>query len=125
MIIEAKPTCEPALKIELERAREELARWCRQREFAGHDPFDALNSRLFQLTPFSRSRAARLVWTQLFKRSPLNLRNLARVPVEKNAKGTALFALAALATFRRSQTVESAKEARELLDDLLRARLDG
>jgi hypothetical protein len=125
MFIEAELTSKRGLEIELERAREELAVWCREREFAGHDPFDALNSRLFQATPLRRSRAARLIWTQLFKRSPLNLRAVARVPVEKNAKGTALFAFSALAAFRRSQTVESACEARALLDDLMQARLDG
>ena len=61
---------------ELERAYEELRAWCRERGHAGHDPFDALNSRLFQATPLRHSRLARLVWTQAFKRSPVNLRSL-------------------------------------------------
>ncbi|MGB7925015.1 MAG: hypothetical protein WCF57_17375 [Pyrinomonadaceae bacterium] len=126
MVIEAEPTSRQVrLHSELERAAGELAAWCREREFAGHDPFDGLNSRLFQRTPLSGSRGARLVWTQLFKRSPLNLRRLARVPAERNAKGTALFALAALASFRRARTKATEREARELLDDLLAARLDG
>jgi hypothetical protein len=109
---------------ELERAYESLAAWCRERDFAGHDPFDALNSRLFQSTPFKRSRVARLAWTQLFKRSPGSLRKIARVPAERNAKGTALFALAALANFRRKRTKEAEREARLLLDELESARLD-
>lgn len=127
MVIEAEPTSrKPRLESELERAFEGLAAWCRQREFAGHDPFDGLNSKLFRLTPLlRRSRAARLAWTQLFKRSPLNLRAVAGVPTEKNAKGTALFALAALAAFRRSRSKAMESEARALLDDLLAARLDG
>jgi hypothetical protein len=126
MVIEAEPTSRKLhLESELERAAEGLAAWCREREFAGHDPFDGLNSKLFQLTPLSRSRAARILWTQLFKRSPLNLRALARVPAEKNAKGTALFALAALSAFRRSRTKDAESEARALLDDLLSVRLDG
>lgn len=112
------------LKSELERIYESLAAWCRKRGYAGHDPFDALNSRLFQATPFKHSRATRLAWTQLFKRSPVNLRKIARVPAEKNSKGTALFALAALANFRRTQTIEAETEARELLDDLLTARIE-
>lgn len=110
---------------ELERAYESLAAWCRERDFAGHDPFDALNSRLFQATPFKHSRMARLAWTQLFKRSPLSFRKIARVPAQKNAKGTALFALAALANFRRTKTNNAEMEARELLDELLSARLEG
>jgi hypothetical protein len=126
MVIEAEPTSHKlSLEIELERAVQALAAWCRQRGFAGHDPFDGLNSKLFQLTPLSRSRAARILWTQLFKRSPVNLRALARVPAEKNAKGTALFALAALSAFRRTRTKDAESEARASLDDLLSARLDG
>ncbi|MGA9995319.1 MAG: hypothetical protein WBP93_07895 [Pyrinomonadaceae bacterium] len=108
---------------ELEHAYQTLASWCRTRDYAGYDPFDALNSKLFQATPLKHSRAARLLWTQLFKRSPFNLRPLARVPAGKNAKGTALFALAALADFRRSRTSEAESEARRLLKDLLAAQI--
>jgi hypothetical protein len=110
------------MRRELERVYEELRAWCRARDYAGHDPFDALNSRLFQATPLKRSRLARLVWTQAFKRSPLNLRPLALVPAGRNAKGTALFALAALSRFRATREDEHAQEARALLDDLLGAR---
>ncbi|MGH9933256.1 MAG: hypothetical protein ACREA9_29075, partial [Pyrinomonadaceae bacterium] len=56
----------------LEQAFDNLYEWCRRRGFAGYDPFDALNSRLFQSTPLVRSRTARLIWTQAFKRTPLN-----------------------------------------------------
>jgi len=110
---------------ELERAYESLAAWCRARGYAGSDPFDGLNSELFQATPLRHSRAARLVWTQVFKRSPVNLRGLARVPVGRNAKGTALFALAALARFRMLRTEAAEREARSLLDDLWNERLEG
>ena len=113
------------MDIELERAYDSLAAWCRNHNYAGYDPFDALNSRLFQATPFKHSRTARIIWTQLFKRSPVNFRKIARVPVGRNAKGTALFALAALANFRRVRTEEAETEARWLLDDLLSARLEG
>ncbi len=91
-------------------AYERLRAWCRARDYAGFDPFDALNSRLFQATPLRHSRAARLAWTQLFKRSPLNLRPLALVAPERNAKGTALFALAALARFRTYKATAGAKD---------------
>jgi hypothetical protein len=104
---------------------ERLAEWCRRHDYAGYDPFDALNSRIFQATPLRRSRAARLVWTQVFKRAPLNLRPLALVPAGKNPKGMALFALAALARFRAHRTNEAAKEARARLAELLAAQLTG
>jgi hypothetical protein len=73
----------------------DLFEWCREHDFAGYDPFDGLNSRLFQASPFKSSRTARLLWTQLCKRSPINLRGLVGVPPQRNAKGVALFALAA------------------------------
>ncbi len=92
--------------------------------YAGHDPFDALNSRLFRATPFKRSRLARLAWTQAFKRSPVNLRAPASVPAERNSKGTALFALAALSRFRATRDAGNGQEARALLDDLLAARVE-
>ena len=109
----------------LEQAFTDLVSWCRERDFAGNDPFDGLNSQLFQATPLRHSRAGRLAWTQLLKRSPINLRPLAGVPLERNSKGIALFALAALADYRRRKTKEAEMEARELLDDLFGMRLSG
>lgn len=111
--------------IELEEAYETLAAWCRARDFAGHDPFDGLNSRLFQATPLKSSRVARLAWTQAFKRSPFSLRGVARVPAGRNSKGTALFALAALSRLRADGKSDAEREARELLDALLAAQLPG
>jgi hypothetical protein len=113
----------------LEQVFDSLAAWCRARDYAGHDPFDALNSRLFQSTPLARSRLARLAWTQAFKRSPVNLRRLARVPAQRNAKGTALFALAWLARARTGDVKgdvrdEARREAATLLDDLTDARIE-
>jgi hypothetical protein len=97
----------------------DLLAWCREHDFAGHDPFDALNSSLFQKTPLKNSRNARLAWTQLVKRSPSNLRPLAGVPRQRNAKGIALFALALLDRYRRVKTVESDEDAHAMLDMLL------
>ena len=105
------------------QAYAELFEWCRQLDFAGYDPFDALNSKLFQRTPFRNSSTARLLWTQTAKRSPLNLRGLTRVPREKNSKGIALFALGALATYRRTRTPEAKTETRELLRQLISLQL--
>src|SRR5262245_33356200 len=103
----------------------DLWNYCRAHDLAGYDPYDGLNSRLFQSTPFKNSRLARLAWTQLFKRSPVNFRKLTGVPRGRNTKGLALFALAALADFRGTQTKEAEVEARELLDDLIGMSLKG
>ncbi|HYG10712.1 MAG TPA: hypothetical protein VD835_12235, partial [Pyrinomonadaceae bacterium] len=115
-----------AFKEVIEAAYEKLGAWCRAREWAGHDPFDGLNSRVFRATPLRRSRVARLAWTQAFKRAPFSLRTPALVPAGRNAKGTALFALAALSRFRALAGEDAAeREARGLLDELLSARLEG
>ena len=109
----------------METVYDQLLAWCRAHDFAGHDPFDALNSRLFQATPLANSRGARLLWTQLLKRSPADLRGVALVPAERNAKGIALFALAQLATYRRLQTKEAEQQTRNLLEMLLSMRVEG
>src|ERR1041385_3752624 len=88
----------------------DLWNYCRAQNFAGYDPYDGLNSQLFQSTPLKNSRLARLVWTQFFKRSLVNFRKVVRVPRERNAKGIALFALAALAD--RSEERRVGKECR-------------
>ena len=102
----------------------QLFAWCRQHNFSGHDPFDALNSKIFQATPFKNSATARLLWTQTVKRAPLNLRTVALVPSERNSKGIALFCLAALSRYRRTRTKESEAEAQELLQQLVSLRLE-
>ena len=105
------------------QAFDDLFAWCRQQNFLGHDPFDALNSKIFQATPFKNSATARLLWTQTVKRSPLNLRGVALVERGANSKGIALFSLAALATYRRTRTREAEDEACELLQQLISLRL--
>src|SRR5688572_20104243 len=113
------------MKNRFQSAYDELFAWCREHDFAGHDPFDALNSRLFQSTPLAQSRNARFIWTQLLKRSPSDFRTLARVPTERNAKGIALFALAQIANYRRIKTGDSEKLMNSFLSGLLSMKLDG
>jgi hypothetical protein len=84
---------------ELARAREaalKLLAYCRANDWAGYDPYDALNSRLYQSLPILHFRLARLVLTQGMKRCPLNLRPLLLVPRTQNPKGLALFLSAVL-----------------------------
>jgi hypothetical protein len=69
-----------------------LSEYCKSEGFKGYDPFDGLNSSFFQKMPLlSKSRLARLVWIQLFKRSPINFRSLVGVRKEFNPKALALF----------------------------------
>lgn len=69
-----------------------LRSWCEAERFKGWDPYDGLNSKIFQILPFFRKSAlCRLVMIQGFKRCPVNLRRIALVPKEYNAKGIGLF----------------------------------
>ncbi len=68
-----------------------LRTYCEQEQFKGWDPYDGLNSKLFQTLPFlQKSAICRLIVIQGFKRSPINLRPLFLVPKAYNAKGIAL-----------------------------------
>jgi hypothetical protein len=68
-----------------------LLSYCRSNGWAGYDPYDALNSRLFKALPFLDSRIPRIVLTQVLKRSPINVRPLLAIPKTQNAKAMALF----------------------------------
>lgn len=70
---------------------QKLLAYCRANDWAGYDPYDALNSKLFQAMPALNSRIPRLVLTQALKRLPLNLRPLLAIPRTQNSKGLALF----------------------------------
>ena len=81
-------------------AAESLLNYCRRENWSGHDPYDALNSRLLRNLGVLKSSLLRLVATQGMKRSPVNLRGLLRVPREQNPKGIAVFLAAAVQLHR-------------------------
>lgn len=68
-----------------------LKKYCEVEDFKGWDPYDGLNSKVFQAMPLKHWSLARLVWIQLFKRNPINLRKLFKVPKGYNPKGIGLF----------------------------------
>jgi hypothetical protein len=68
-----------------------LHEYVRIEQFKGWDPYDGLNSRLFQATPLKNNRFFRLAWIQLFKRNPINLRKIALIEKDYNPKGLGLF----------------------------------
>jgi len=102
---------------------DQLFSYCEARDFAGHDPFDGLNSRLFQLTPLKHIRLARLAWLQMFKRSPIDLRGSFGVKKGVNPKGIALFALAELSRFRVTKETGHMENAVQLIDRLLEVKI--
>src|SRR5260370_28460275 len=75
------------LKMTLQRSIE----YCKVNNWAGYDPYDALNSPIFEKVWFLDSRIPRIALTQLLKRSPVNLRPTLGVPKTQNPKAIALF----------------------------------
>ena len=76
---------------EIRIAALKLLDYCRANDWAGYDPYDALNSGIFKALPFLNFRLPRLVLTQALKRSPINIRSLALVPKTQNPKAIGLF----------------------------------
>ncbi|MCY1635014.1 hypothetical protein [Marinifilum sp. D737] len=68
-----------------------LESYCKNQNFKGWDPYDGLNSKIFQALPLKKSALCRLIMIQGFKRSPINFRKLFMVPKEYNCKGLGLF----------------------------------
>lgn len=114
---------------DLEQVYDELFSYCEKENFAGFDPFDGLNSRIFQVTPLKNFRPARLAWLQMVKLSPVDLRAILKVEKGANPKALALFALAELSRFRATKLEHHVQNAKDLLSRLLergvRGRISG
>ena len=76
---------------DVEGASLKLLAYCQANDWAGYDPYDALNSELFAALPFLQWNLPRIVLTQILKNSPINLRSLVLVPKTQNPKALALF----------------------------------
>jgi len=113
------------MAIDLKQSYDQLFAYCEREDFAGYDPFDGLNSILFQLTPLKHVRVARLAWLQAVKRSPMNLRPLLRVKKGVNPKGLALFALAELSRYRATKDEIHAANAKSLIERLMETAIRG
>jgi hypothetical protein len=68
-----------------------LIAYCQADDWAGYEPYDALNSKVLAALPFLDSRIPRLVLTQALKRSPINVRRLLLIPKTQNPKAVAVF----------------------------------
>ncbi len=79
------------VKRELVDVIRKLAAYCQEHDWSGYDPYDALNSEVFQRLPFLNNRPSRIALTQALRRSPVNFRRLLRIPPTQNAKAIALF----------------------------------
>ena len=100
---------------ELQQIYDAVIQRARDDEFAGWDPFDGLESRIFRATPLRHLAPARVAWLQLVKRAPWNLRSVLSVPKGQNSKGLALFALAELSRYRATGGAEHQRQAIDIL----------
>ncbi|RME48067.1 MAG: delta-aminolevulinic acid dehydratase [Chloroflexi bacterium] len=87
--------------MQLYTALHKLDTWIEGQHFKGWDPHDALNSPLLKRLTLG-SRWLAIVWVQLLKRSPINLRALLGVPKGYNPKGMGLFLASYLRKYRLS-----------------------
>ena len=101
----------------------ELFAWCEREDFAGYDPFDGLNSKIFQATPLKYFSLTRLAWLQIVKRSSRNLRPVLKIEKGVNPKGIALFALAELSRLRATDEEKHKQNAEILLERLLELKI--
>jgi len=84
-----------------------LLAYCQANDWAGYDPYDAVNSPVFAALPFLNSRFPRLFLTQALKRSPINIRRMLGIPKTQNPKAIALFCRRS-SSFRKSEWLRPA-----------------
>ena len=113
-----------AVTARCEDALRKLVGYCRASGWAGYDPYDALNSRLFGILPFLDSRLPRLALTQALKRSPVNVRRLLFVEKGQNPKAIGLF-LSAFVRLSGFNIVETEDPARLMIDRLIALQSKG
>lgn len=101
-----------------------LLEYCRANEWAGYDPYDALNSELLKALRFLDFKLARLALTQLLKRSPINVRGLMLVPKKQNPKALGLF-LASMVKLEDTGVVRPEGLVEQLIERLRLTRSEG
>ncbi|SHI94432.1 delta-aminolevulinic acid dehydratase [Aquimarina spongiae] len=105
---------------------EKLKSYCEKENFKGWDPYDGLNSKVFQAIPgFSKSRFIRLAWIQLFKRNPINLRGVTIVEKGYNPKGLGLFVTGYCNLYNLEPKEEYLQKIIKLSDQLLELKSPG
>lgn len=102
----------------------QLLEYCAAHNWAGFDPYDALNSRIIRRTPLRGSKWFRLAFTQVMKRLPLNLRPFFLISPERNPKAIALF-LKSLCKLTKLGMIEQDAWQTTMTDYLIALRAPG
>jgi len=114
-------TAAPRKPFPLHETTIRLLDYCRRNNWTGDDPFDGLNSRIFDSLPFLHQRIPRLILTQGMKRSPVNFRRLLLVPKGENPKGLAVF-LSALLLLSNMGLLKNDDDIHHLIERLIDLR---
>lgn len=85
------------------------------RDFAGFDPYDALNSPVARTLSFGQ-KYGRIAWIQLLRRLPVNLRPLLFVPKGHNPKALGLFLGGYAKLYKVESNPSHLKQINRLLD---------
>ncbi len=101
-----------------------LLAYCKANDWAGYEPYDVLNSRIFSALPVLNSRLPRLAFTQVLKRSPINVRPLLLVPKTQNPKALGLF-LSAFVNLYRAGVLIDLYEIHRMVERLVALRTPG
>lgn len=103
-----------------------LSAYCNAQEFKGYDPYDGLTSRFYQSLFFIRkNHYARLIWIQLFKRSPFNLRPIFGIKKEYNPKALGLFLSGYCALYRTNAKDEYLEKIHFFVNKILAVSVKG
>jgi hypothetical protein len=105
---------------------EKLKIYCEKEGYMGYDPYDGLNSKVFNKLGFlSRIKIIKLVWIQIFKRSPINFRNLFGILPEYNPKALGLFLSSYCLTYKRDPSQNNLDKINFFIDKIISCKSEG
>jgi len=96
----------------------QVLRSAEAKDYQGYSKFDALNSPLLRKLAFD-NKWLQLLYTQVVKASPVNLRPWLGVQISRNPKGIALFARAYFFLYQQTRDLVFLKKGQDLLHWLL------
>ena len=106
---------------EIQNVTLKLLNYCKGNDWAGYEPYDVLNSKVFNSLAFLNVKLPRLVLTQFLKRSPINFRQLLLVPKTQNPKALGLF-LSAFVNLARIRVATDEDYVEQMVERLVALR---
>jgi hypothetical protein len=105
---------------------EKLKSFCEKEQYRGWDPFDGLNSAVFQkFHGLNKVKYIRLFWIQAFKKNPINLRKVFGIKKDYNPKGLALFLNGYCNLYRSKPSDNYLQKIHELAELVIESRTTG